>query len=124
MTNVLLVFIGGGLGAVVRYWLGGVVHKLIGTGFPYGTLAVNFLGCFAIGMLMVGFEDRFLVNPSLRIFLTIGILGGFTTFSSFSFETIALARGGEFLFAGLNVLLSVTMCLVSTYVGTLIGKLL
>ena len=90
--NALLVFLGGGIGATARYGLQGVVYRVAGTAFPYGTLAVNVLGSLLIGFLMALFEERFIVNPSLRLFLTIGILGGFTTFSSFSYETIAMLR--------------------------------
>lgn len=124
MTNVVLVFLGGGLGAAARYLMQGAVYKVTGSSFPYGTISVNVLGCFIIGLLMAGFEERFAVNPSLRIFLTIGILGGFTTFSSFSFETIALMRDGQLLAASLNVILSVVICLAATYVGSVAGKLL
>ena len=69
------------------------------------------------------FEERFLLNPSLRIFLTVGILGGFTTFSSFSYETIALVNDAQFLYAGMNVLLNIATCLGATYIGMTIGKL-
>ena len=69
------------------------------------------------------FEERFLINPSLRIFLTIGILGGFTTFSSFSYETITLLHEAQFFYAGLNILISVVTCLGATYIGMTIGKL-
>jgi fluoride exporter len=124
MLNALLVMLGGGIGALARYWLQGLVHRSTGPGFPYGTVVVNVAGCFVIGLLMVGMEERFLVNPSLRIFLTIGILGGFTTFSSFSYETIALMRDGEILFASLNVIISVVVCLGATYIGTIAAKVL
>jgi fluoride exporter len=123
MVNALLVMLGGGIGALARYWLQGVVHRSTGPGFPYGTVVVNVAGCFVIGLLMVGMEERFLVNPSLRVFLTVGILGGFTTFSSFSYETIALLRDGEVLFGAMNVIVSVTVCLAATYLGTVAAKL-
>jgi fluoride exporter len=124
VLNLFLVFAGGGIGALARYGLAGVVYRRIGSSFPYDTLLVNILGCLLIGLLMTAFEDRFLVTPSLRIFLTIGILGGFTTFSTFSYETIALLRDGEILFASLNVLGSMLLCLFGTYIGTTLGKLL
>jgi len=120
----LLVFIGGGIGASVRYWLTGIVYKIVQNEFPYGTFIVNTVGCFLIGFLILGMEDRFVMSPSLRIFLTIGILGGFTTFSTFSYETIALFRDGEILFALTNVFASVIVCLTATYTGIVIGKLL
>ncbi len=123
MINLSLVFVGGGIGAVARYWMQGIMYRFMSGVLPYGTIAVNVLGCFMIGLLMTGMEERFMVNPSLRIFITIGILGGFTTFSSFSFETIALFQDGEIFFGMLNVLASVVICLSATYVGVFIGKL-
>jgi CrcB protein len=121
--NYLLVMAGGGIGAVARYWMQGIVYRYAQSMFPYGTFMVNALGSLAIGFLMVSFEERFLVNPSLRLFLTVGILGGFTTFSSFSFETIALLRDGEMMYAAANVVGSVGVCLLSAYVGAELGKL-
>ena len=122
--NYLYVFFGGGLGASLRYWLSGVIPRYTGSQFPYGILIVNIVGCFFIGFLMSALEDRFIVNPSLRIFLTIGILGGFTTFSTFSYETIAMMRDSEFLRASLYVGLSLSLGLGGTHVGSLIGKLI
>lgn len=121
--NVLLVFLGGGIGAVARYGLSGVMHRWLGIGFPYGTFGVNVLGSLCIGLLMSVFEERFLVNSSLRTFLTIGLLGGFTTFSAFSYETIALMKDAQLLTASLNVLVTVFSCLLATYAGTVLGKL-
>jgi CrcB protein len=118
----ILVFAGGGVGAALRYWMQGVVYNRTGSAFPYGTLIVNVLGCFLIGLLMISLEERFLANPSLRLFLTIGILGGFTTFSSFSYETLALMRDGEFLPALSNVGFTVMACLLATWAGMRIGK--
>jgi len=120
--NLLVVFIGGGLGAVARYLLQGIVYRFSGTEFPYGTLIVNILGCFTIGLLMSSMEERFLATPTLRLFLTIGILGGFTTFSSFSYETMALLREGNFLAGGVNVLSSVVVCLGATWLGLGLGR--
>jgi CrcB protein len=122
--NYLLVFVGGGLGAGFRYWLSGVIPRLAGTGFPYGVFTINILGCFLIGLLMSAFEERFIITPALRIFLTIGILGGFTTFSTFSYEAISLLRDAEIFKASLYVIGSVTLCLLGTYLGSSIGKLI
>jgi fluoride exporter len=122
MVKYILIFSGGGLGAALRYWLQGVVHTRTGAAFPYGTLVVNVLGCFVIGLLMVSLEERFLAVPSLRLFLTIGILGGFTTFSTFSYETLALLRDGEFLMGLVNVGFSILGCLTATWVGMQLGK--
>ena len=118
----VLVFLGGGIGAALRYWMQGVVYGKTGADFPYGTLAVNVLGCLVIGFLMVSLEERFLATPSLRLFLTIGILGGFTTFSSFSYETLALARDGELTRALANVGLSLVSCLAATWLGMQAGR--
>jgi len=121
-SNILVVAFGGGIGAATRYSLSKFVHQMVGTTFPYGTLTVNILGCLLIGMLMTMFEERFLVNPSLRIFLTIGILGGFTTFSTFSYETMMMLKDAEFLNAGLNIVSSVALCLGATHLGMILGK--
>ena len=111
------------MGASARYWLSGAVYRFLSTDFPYGNLIVNILGCFLIGVLMVSVQDRFIVTPALRVFLAVGILGGFTTFSSFSYETISLIRDGEMFRASINVMASVTGCLVATYLGNLFGKI-
>jgi fluoride exporter len=122
--NIVLVFLGGGIGAASRYWMQGAVYRIVGSSFPFGTLAVNLVGSFLIGFLMLVFEERFLVQPSLRIFLTIGILGGFTTFSSFSFETFALLREGSIVAGLLNAFASVAACLGATWLGTIVGKMI
>ena len=124
MKETAVAFLGGGVGTVFRYWLSGSVYRFVGPTFTYGTLLVNALGCFIIGFLMSVFEDRFVVQPLLRIFLTIGILGGFTTFSTFSYETISLFREGSTLVGLANVFYSVFGCLLATWIGTVIGKLL
>ena len=119
----LLIFAGGGLGAVLRYWAQGLVYNRMGSAFPYGTVLVNIVGCFVIGLLMVSMEERFLATPALRLFLTVGILGGFTTFSSFAFETMAMFRDGESALALANVDLSVLVCLCATWTGMKLGRL-
>ena len=118
------VFVGGGLGAVARYALQGLVYRSVQGSFPYGTMAVNIIGCFIIGFLMIAFEERFMVNPLLRLFVTVGILGGFTTFSSFSFETFALLRDGEIMLGVVNAGASLIGCLAATYIGAVAGKLI
>jgi len=118
----ILVFAGGGIGALARYVLSGAVYRFLPSDFPYGTLFVNILGCFAIGFFMTLLEDRFIIVPSLRIFLSIGILGGFTTFSSFSSETVALLRDAEVLLASFNIATNVFGCLCATIIGIFIGR--
>jgi len=122
--NYLLVFVGGGLGAGARYWLQGAVYRLSGPGFPYGTFVVNVLGSLAIGVLITAFEERFAVDPGIRIFLIVGILGGCTTFSSFSYETLALLREGSIGTGLLNVASTVVTCLGATWLGMILGELI
>lgn len=122
VMNLLLVFVGGGLGAAARYLLQGTVYRFTGAAFPFGTIVVNVLGCFLIGLIMSSMEERFLAAPSLRIFLTIGILGGFTTFSSFSYETMVLIREGDLLSGGLNIISSMVICLGATWLGLGLGR--
>ena len=122
MQNLIYIFIGGGIGSVFRYLVQGIVFRIVPSSFPYGTLTVNIVGSFLIGFFVTFFEEKFLISSSLRLFLTIGILGGFTTFSSFSFETITLLKNGEVLNASMNIVISVSSCLIVTYGGMLIGK--
>lgn len=124
MRPYLIVFLGGGVGAALRYWLSGAVYRYLPADFPYGTLAVNISGCFLIGMLMALQDGRFEFEPSLRLLIGIGILGGFTTFSSFSYETAALLRDGQAIEASLNIVASLFGCLAATVAGITIGKLL
>lgn len=124
MKELVVVFLGGGIGSALRYWLSGSVYRFAKPTFPYGTLVVNVSGCFLIGFLMAVFEERFVVQPLLRLFLTIGILGGFTTFSTFSFETVELLREGSTISGLINVLLSFGGCLTATFLGNMLGRLL
>jgi len=124
MYHYLAVAIGGCLGSVARYWLSGAVYRLSGSGFPYGTLAVNVLGCFLLGGIMSLVEYRQFFGPSLRVFLTIGVMGGFTTFSTFGFETFALVRDHEYLSAIGNVTANVLVGLIAVIAGWFLAKLL
>ena len=119
MTRFLLVCFGGFLGTGCRYALGGWIARRYGETFPVGTLAVNVIGSFAIGAIYAatGPDSRFVVSPDVRQFLMIGILGGFTTFSSFSLQTLALLREGELGAALANVGLSVLLCLLAAWAG-------
>ena len=122
MIESIIIFIGGGIGSVLRYWLSRFTNNYIGSNFPYGTLAVNILGCFIIGLFMTLFAERFLVNPRLRLLLTVGFLGGLTTFSTFSYESFMLIEEKSFYLAGVNILCSVLSCSAATWAGTLMGK--
>ena len=120
------VAVGGALGSVARYWLNGVVSDRYGATFPWGTMTVNVIGSFVIGVLgaltlpegRMSSEARALTTQLLMI----GICGGFTTFSSFSLQTLNLVRDREWLYAGVNILLSVVLCLVATWLGYLLGS--
>jgi len=125
MTKTLLVGCGGFLGSIARYLVGGAVHRLAsGPVFPYGTLVVNVTGCLAIGVLGAMAEARGILSPEARVFLLIGILGGFTTFSSFGYETIQLLRDGEALPALANVLLQVILGLGAVWAGSAFVRLI
>ena len=120
MHPLLMVGLGGAAGSVLRYWLGGLVqHRLETTGFPAGTLAVNLLGCFAIGALAALVETRHAFSPDLRLLLGAGLLGGFTTFSAFGNETLTLLRSGQPALAAVNVVANVGLGLVLAGTGRL-----
>ncbi|HAB54441.1 MAG: hypothetical protein A2315_01580 [Ignavibacteria bacterium RIFOXYB2_FULL_35_12] len=123
MLKYLLIGTGGFLGSVLRYWTSVNAYKIFGEEFPYGTFVVNTLGCLLIGFIAEISENRFLVSPEIRIFLMIGFLGGYTTFSTFGYETFVLLQDKDYLTAFLNILLSVVICLASVWIGTLIAKL-
>lgn len=117
---------GSALGGVARHWLSGAVASRFGAAFPWGTLLVNVSGSFFIGFLaaLAAPEGRHLLPLTGRQFLLIGVLGGYTTFSSFSLQTLQLAREGEWLHAGANILLSVVACLAAVWTGHVGGQAL
>ena len=118
MMKFLLIGMGGGLGAILRYLLSGVVQDgSRGALFPIGTMAVNILGCFVIGFLSRLVDTRAVFSPEARLFLFIGLLGGFTTFSTFGNETVNLLRGGESLLALVNLGVSVCAGLAAVWLG-------
>ena len=117
MQLTILIAVLGAMGCLTRYFLSGWVYDMFGRGFPYGTLAVNVVGAFIIGLLMEFGVRSTLIPPLLRIGLTIGFLGGLTTFSTFSYETFRLLEGGEFMVALLNAIVSVTACLICVWLG-------
>lgn len=123
MNKVLLIGLGGAIGSVFRYLVSTSTYKLVGRDFPYGTLSVNAIGSFVIGFLFILLLDRVDgMADQLRSLLIIGFLGGFTTFSSFSIETINLIENGEIFRSFLNVLISVILCLSLTWLGVLLGR--
>ncbi len=116
-----LVFAGGGLGSLARFGVSGFSARCFGETFPWGTLIANVTGSFAIGFFATFTEPdgRVLVGPAGRTFFMVGVCGGYTTFSSFSLQTLNLLRDGEWLPAGGNILLSVLLCLVGVWLGHL-----
>jgi CrcB protein len=112
----LLIAVGGAAGSVLRYLIGGAVQRTSVGGFPVGTMFVNVSGCFLIGILLRQFLNM-QVSPELRAFLIVGFCGGFTTFSTFSAETLGLIEGGEYGRATGYVILSVVLCLAATFAG-------
>jgi CrcB protein len=123
-SRYLLVALGGLMGSVARYWLAGVVQGLTDHGFPTGTLAVNVIGSLVIGTVMTLSVERGLVGDDVRILLTAGFCGGFTTMSTFSYETLALLRGGERLLAFGNVGVTFVTCLAAAWMGSMIARIL
>jgi CrcB protein len=117
MQEILFVAGFGALGCLARYFISGWGYVLFGRSFPYGTLIVNVLGAFFIGLVMEFGLRSTLLPASLRIGLTIGFLGGFTTFSTFSYETFRLLEEGDFFVAATNVLVSVVVCFFFTWLG-------
>ena len=114
------------MGGVARYWLSGVVARRFGETFPVGTLIVNVTGSFVIGFVATLTDPgaRFLISVTARQFLLVGVLGGYTTFSSFSLQTLNLAREGEWLYASANVALSVLLCLLAVWFGQVVARMI
>lgn len=113
---------GGALGALMRFWVSNGVYAWLGRGFPYGTLVVNLLGSLAMGFLYVLFLERMTASPEMRGALLIGFLGAFTTFSTFSIETMNLIEQADYWKAGANMLISVVVCVSAAWLGMLIGR--
>ena len=123
VANILYVALGGALGSVARYLLSHAVHRYTALGFPYGTFAVNIIGCAAFGVIIGFAEHRLELTPAVRAFFLVGILGGFTTFSAFTFDTLELLRTAAFLRAAINVLGQITIGLAALWLGYVVAKL-
>lgn len=123
MVTAFVVFLGSGLGGLARWWLSGLVADRVGETFPWGTLVVNVSGSLVIGLFatLTGTEGRWLAPPLLRQFFMLGVCGGYTTFSSFSLQTLNLAEDGQWFRAGANAVLSLVLCLVAVWLGHLLA---
>ncbi len=126
MLTYVAVAIGGALGSVARFGLSGFIARGLDEVFPWGTLIVNISGCFIIGLFAVvtGPEGRVLVPSEYRQLVMVGFCGGYTTFSSFSLQTLILMKGGDMTRASLNLVASVLFCMLGVYVGSALGALL
>jgi CrcB protein len=122
--RIVLVGLAGLVGTLCRYWLSGIVARRYGETFPAGTLAVNVIGCFLIGFLYFMFEERYVAGPTARTAVLVGLLGGFTTFSSYGLQTFTLLRDGEFAYAAANVVASNLLGLLTVWAGYALAKLL
>lgn len=109
-------------GCLARYLVSGWAYTLLGRGFPYGTLVVNVVGSFLLGLVMEASLRSTLLSPEIRVGVTTGFMGGFTTFSTFSYETVRLMEEGSFVQAGANVLLSVVVCILSAALGIYLAR--
>ena len=126
MLSYVFVMLGGALGTGARFWMSGFVAERAGEFFPLGTLVVNVSGSFVVGFFaaFTGPEGPFLVSPRFRQFFMIGVCGGYTTFSSFSLQTLDLARDGDWMKALLNTLLSFVGCLAAVWLGRILALML
>jgi len=124
MLNYLIVSVGAAIGGAARYWFSNIVYKFFPAIFPYGTLAVNIVGSFILGLIIFIFDERELLNNQLKIFLTIGFCGGFTTFSTFSLETFNLLRDSQYFLAALNIILSLLFCVAGVFLAYIVSKII
>ena len=124
MLKTILIGLAGLTGTLLRYWLSGFVARQYGETFPWGTMIVNMIGCLVTGAVFNLTEERFLVNPTLRTVILIGLLGGFTTFSSYGLQTFTLLRDGEFGLATLNIGISNALGLLMVWAGYALVKIL
>ena len=124
MILYLAIAAGGAGGAMLRYWMSGVVQGLGGASFPWGTLAVNVLGSLILGIFMQLSTERFLFSQGTRLLLTTGFCGSLTTFSTFSYETWMLVESHQWPAAAGNVILNVLVCLAAVYLGLVLARLI
>lgn len=124
MREIIFIGVAGGLGTLGRYYMAGLAHRLLGHGFPYGTLSVNLVGSFLVGFVAHAGLNTELVPPALRVPLTLGFLGGFTTFAAFSYETLGYLESGAWSIAGVNILTNVVPGIIAVLIGVMLGRTL
>ena len=122
MSKYWMIGIGGFIGAIARFWLGGYISNRMGTRFPYGTFVINCTGSFLIGFIMTLLAERTHWSPNWRYLIPFGFIGAYTTFSTFEYETLRSIQEGEMLMASLNVSLSVLIGFISVWLGVIAGK--
>lgn len=123
MSTVLLIGLAGFCGALSRYWLGGLAHKVLGTAFPWGTMTANVLGCFLFGLVFALADERFLLKEQTRIVLLVGFMGSFTTFSSLIFESSQLLRDSQWVLAGINYIGQTLLGLGALWLGSSLARI-
>ena len=123
MGRLMLVCLGGAIGSGLRYVVSGLAARWLGVDFPYGTFIVNVVGSFLIGLIQEVGTTTLIIPESTRLFLTVGIMGGLTTYSSFSYETIRLVETGAWGQAWINVLATIALCLIVCFLGAVVGRL-
>jgi fluoride exporter len=122
MNKYLVVGVGGFLGAIARFWVGGYISDRMGTRFPYGTFVINITGSYVIGLTVTLLAERVHWSANWRYLIPIGFIGAYTTFSTFELETFQSMRDGELLFAFLNVFLSVFVGFIAVWLGVITGR--
>jgi len=124
MKLYLIVALGSGIGGMLRYYISDIVQKNSASLFPFGTLTVNIIGSFIIGLVIFYLDSLKIISSEMRLFLTIGLCGGLTTFSTFSYETVKLFQDSEFLLAGANILLNIILTIIAVYLAYILSKLI
>ena len=122
MVKYLMIAIGGALGSMLRFWVGGIVSGKMGTLFPYGTFVINCTASFLIGFIITLLAEKTHWSPNLRFLIPIGFIGGYSTFSTFEYETFRVVQEGEFLIAFLNVILSIVVGFAAVWLGAIVGR--
>ncbi|MBO0721981.1 MAG: fluoride efflux transporter CrcB [Blastocatellia bacterium] len=117
LSKLFVVALGGALGAIARYWLGGFISSRLPMQFPLGTFIINATGSFIIGFFLTMVSQRITINPNWRFLIAVGFVGAYTTFSTFEYETFKLIEDGNILIAALNVILSLTLCFIAVWLG-------